>query len=356
MSSPAPALSWTVRWVETTRAPRTLVFAGAAIGWFVFYTAVGNLAGILDGFEMPDPFVLEARSLYYPLSVALSIGFGVVFPSLVLRSAWANFRRLRPVLEGTEADLHQASAELGNVARGPLRLGVALGIGSVVLADLAILDSLSTEFQRTPSLAWVAFVILQDVVLTGIVIRNFVLLTQVARKFSQIGEQRVRVDLINPGAMAPFARFGLRLALVVFVAFALGLPLSGPLERSSDRGIIAVFIVLMSIPFFMGIAALMLPVRGLRRAIGRAKLAELERVRAEISRERDGALANDGEGKTTATQRLPGLLAYEERIERVREWPFDFPARLRFGLYVLIPPMSWVAAALVERFLGLALD
>jgi hypothetical protein len=199
-------------------------------------------------------------------------------------------------------------------------------------------------------------VILQDVVLTGIVIRNFVLLTQVARKFSQIGERRVRVDLINPGAMAPFARFGLRLALVVFVVLALGLPLFGPLERSSDRGIVAVLIVLMLIPLFMGIAALMLPVRGLRRAIGRAKLAELERVRAEIARERDGALANDGERKTTATQRLPGLLAYEERIERVREWPFDFPARLRFSFYVLIPPLSWVAAALVERFLGLALD
>ena len=74
MSSPPPALSWTVRWVETTRAPRTLVFAGAAIGWFLFYVAVGNLAGILDGFEMPDAFGLEARSLAYPLSVALPLG------------------------------------------------------------------------------------------------------------------------------------------------------------------------------------------------------------------------------------------------------------------------------------------
>jgi hypothetical protein len=54
--------------------------------------------------------------------------------------------------------------------------------------------------------------------------------------------------------------------------------------------------------------------------------------------------------------RLPGLLAYEARVERVREWPFDLPVLLRFGLYVLILLGSWVAGALVERALGLALD
>jgi hypothetical protein len=67
-------------------------------------------------------------------------------------------------------------------------------------------------------------------------------------------------------------------------------------------------------------------------------------------------LANDEERKTLATLRLPGLEAHEARVERVREWSLDFPVFLRFALYVLIPLGSWVAAAFVERALGVALE
>ena len=53
---------------------------------------------------------------------------------------------------------------------------------------------------------------------------------------------------------------------------------------------------------------------------------------------------------------LPGLLAYVNQIESVREWPFDAPTLTRFFLYVAIPLGSWVGGALVERLLGAALD
>jgi hypothetical protein len=39
---------------------------------------------------------------------------------------------------------------------------------------------------------------------------------------------------------------------------------------------------------------------------------------------------------------LPGLLAFEKRIEFVREWPFDAPTLTRFFLYIAIPLGSWV--------------
>ena len=50
------------------------------------------------------------------------------------------------------------------------------------------------------------------------------------------------------------------------------------------------------------------------------------------------------------------VLAFENRIESVREWPFDAPTLTRFFLYVAIPLGSWVGGALVERLLGAALD
>jgi hypothetical protein len=110
------------------------------------------------------------------------------------------------------------------------------------------------------------------------------------------------------------------------------------------------------LPIVLGALSVVLTARGVHRAIVKAKAAEPQRVRSEIAREREAALGADEERTTVADQRLPGLLAYEARMERVREWPFDLPVLLRFGLYVLILLGSWVAAALVERALGLALD
>ena len=53
---------------------------------------------------------------------------------------------------------------------------------------------------------------------------------------------------------------------------------------------------------------------------------------------------------------LPALLAWEARIESVREWPFDTPTLVRFALFLLIPLGSWLGGAVVERVVDLVLD
>jgi hypothetical protein len=102
-------------------------------------------------------------------------------------------------------------------------------------------------------------------------------------------------------------------------------------------------------------AAFVLPVRGLRRQIRARKAEELARVRREIHRDRE-VVAKLGSDSAEAGARLPGLLAYMNQIESVREWPFDAPTLTRFFLYVAIPLGSWIGGALVERLLGAALD
>ena len=97
------------------------------------------------------------------------------------------------------------------------------------------------------------------------------------------------------------------------------------------------------------------PVRGLRRHIQARKAEELARVREDIRRSRELA-AESGPKASEAGAKLPGLLAYMNQIESVREWPFDAPTLTRFFLYVAIPLGSWVGGALVERLLGAALD
>jgi hypothetical protein len=52
---------------------------------------------------------------------------------------------------------------------------------------------------------------------------------------------------------------------------------------------------------------------------------------------------------------MHAMLAYEARIESVREWPFDTSTLRRFGLFLLIPLVSWIGGALVERAVNAAL-
>jgi hypothetical protein len=45
------------------------------------------------------------------------------------------------------------------------------------------------------------------------------------------------------------------------------------------------------------------------------------------------------------------LLAYRREIRAISEWPFDLGSATRFGLILVIPPLTWIGAALVERLL-----
>jgi hypothetical protein len=105
----------------------------------------------------------------------------------------------------------------------------------------------------------------------------------------------------------------------------------------------------------LAIAVFVLPVRGLRRQIRARKAEKLAQLRDEIRGDEE-RIANLGPESAGASTRLPALLAFEKRIESVREWPFDAPTLTRFFLYVAIPLGSWIGGALVERLLGVALD
>jgi hypothetical protein len=93
------------------------------------------------------------------------------------------------------------------------------------------------------------------------------------------------------------------------------------------------------------VVALILPCRGAHRVLRSAKRAELEEVRRQIAEVR----------RTREDTRLPGLLAWETRIEGLSEWPIDATAFRRIGLLLLLPLASWVGSALVERLVDASL-
>ena len=154
------------------------------------------------------------------------------------------------------------------------------------------------------------------------------------------------MSLPEPEGLAPFARAGLRGAAYWFLGSSIASLLV--LDATAWGLVLAV----NSLTIGLGMAALLLPSRGVHERMRETRRAELAWVRAEIARAR-AALAHPGAPEAAA---LPALLAWETRVERMNEWPFDAPTLVRFGLFLAVPLLSWVGAALVERLVDAWVD
>jgi len=155
------------------------------------------------------------------------------------------------------------------------------------------------------------------------------------------------IDLLDRSALVPFSRMGLRNAFVWAGGSSIASLIFLDVERMWPVALV------IAVTLFMATRALLDPVREIQRRLRAEKRAELARVRERIRSARESALErDDAEGAA----RLPGLLAWESRIEQVAEWPFDAPTLFRFGALVALAVGSWLGGALVERLLGIALD
>ena len=56
-----------------------------------------------------------------------------------------------------------------------------------------------------------------------------------------------------------------------------------------------------------------------------------------------------------AMRSLNDLLQYRREVNSTSEWPFDVGALSRLALYLIIPPLTWVGAALIENLVDSAL-
>lgn len=150
------------------------------------------------------------------------------------------------------------------------------------------------------------------------------------------------LDLLDRKTVGRIGGYGLPGAIIWLVGTTLASSLAWGMRN--------VWPLLAVLCVSLGLATLSMlrPAQIVHRRLRDAKRTELERVRAKIAGAKEAALLADSD----AASLLPGLLAYEARIESVREWPFDTPTLLRFAVVALIAMGSWLGGAIVERVLG----
>tara|TARA_B100000315_G_scaffold252408_2_gene289122 strand:+ start:282 stop:1223 length:942 start_codon:yes stop_codon:yes gene_type:complete len=151
--------------------------------------------------------------------------------------------------------------------------------------------------------------------------------------------KKVRVDLYQLDSLNGFGSAGLNSFLMLAGALALTALQSIGQGFRFDNYVNALIVVIPA-------ALILVPLPIWR--IHRCMLAEKKSLLQGIAIEIQGA---SSALEDVALHRMNALLQRKEQIHRLRSWPMDLSIFSRFVLYVFIPPLAWVGAALMEVFL-----
>ncbi len=158
--------------------------------------------------------------------------------------------------------------------------------------------------------------------------------------FAQLG-RRLRIDLLHSPAPLSLARVAVLSTLSIIGAQTLYVLVI--LDADTGWVIILPGFVATMMPT---LALFLIPVWPLHQRLQTAKHDELAMINHQLEHVRpEGVTALDN---AESLDQINRLLLYRREIREASEWPFDMPALTRLGLYLILPLLTWVGAALIE--------
>ena len=257
------------------------------------------------------------------------------------------------VTQRTEEALDELEPSLGLSRDGFVRLRTS--IGSKSLGWLTINTSLAVMFWLIQSWAMSGGFDEMTTSLTGSVsgfivsvIPLFIWLTLMctthalvdnARLFRRLAKD-IQVDLLDPEKLMPFGRMAVSSTLVIIGAQA-------SFSLMWLGGGVSLWTTLPGlIPTTASVIYLLVaPVWPIHKAVRAEKFIQLSRIHKQLM-----ALKDCGDDSIEQqAQNFAPLLSYRREISRTPEWPFNLPALARLSVYIVIVPLTWIGAALIEN-------
>ncbi|HEX7037053.1 MAG TPA: hypothetical protein VF210_14855 [Pseudomonadales bacterium] len=215
-------------------------------------------------------------------------------------------------------------------------LGIAIAAGLahnlLLFGSLDPLLLVRSPSAATSAIAWGTMLVWSTVTFViAALLDNALLLNRLAG--------RVRVQPFHPISLRPFATVA-----VISTLALIGAQAAFPIMTIEDDMNPAAYLpglIATGIPMLL-IAAL--PVWPVHRQLAAAKRELLADVNARIA-----ALPLPDAARPESIVALTQLLAYRREVMQISEWPFDVGVMTRLALYLIIPPLTWVGAALIEN-------
>lgn len=148
--------------------------------------------------------------------------------------------------------------------------------------------------------------------------------------------REVHVELGDQRALGVFTDIGFRHMLIIIVGLSV-IPMQAILTGAIQ---INDFVPALIATTPVALAVLALPILGVHRGVVAAKDAELDRLTARF----------DGCDRDSEQYLL--LAMYRRQVVDTSEWPLSLGSVSRVVVYVVIPPLAWIAAAVVENLVS----
>jgi hypothetical protein len=317
-----------------------LVPAFAYGGWLtaallfslLYYTfSLGN-----DGVGTED-----TPALFFSLIIAYIIP---VFSFITARAEEA-LLELTPLLP---ADSNTPQSPQDTLRKVSLRIllllsvgGTLMGLGHLLFIRGSIAQMLR-ELQSGPAdlLSTLGTILVWVVMFTVIY-----MLVQQAIMFARLGA-KLKISLLNTHALLPFGRVSTYSSLAILGALAMFplINLDGQFELAEGLpGAVATIVPLIMIFF--------IPVWPIHKRVSALKAEALTALTAKLE-----ACLGDDDDRHPPREKIPelsALLAYRREVSQVSTWPFDLSSMTRLSLYLVIVPLTWAGAALIERLVDL---
>jgi hypothetical protein len=157
----------------------------------------------------------------------------------------------------------------------------------------------------------------------------------VGKLFYHLGKT-IKISIFEQSSLEPFARVGMLDVVIVVGGLAIAVVQSIDAQFRIENYAAALVVAGPA-----GTALLVRPMWSLHRRLAQRKQKLLEEVRLQIGMASEQSSAAD-------TAVLESLLQRRDRIKAIPTWPLDIAIWRRLFFYVLIPPLAWSGAALVE--------
>ena len=326
MSSPAP-----IRLIEyaNARFKRPVLVVGAMIGIPLITLFISA-----DGFRPRPEFSLWGRPMeimgLFLLFTLLSSGLWMWF-TVWVRMSEAIFYHICSQMP-VDAENEISRYRFGKYWPLALVIGITFAIFGNLNTDSISLDPASEIFATSLALAFGQIFMWSTIALA------LFFVFQDDWLFYRYGKL-VRVNIYKLDKLNGFGRAALSQFLMV--VGALGLTTLQSLDREFQW-------VNYANGLYVGIPCaimfVLLPTWSIRNSIRAEKKRTLDAINAEIELT-STALDNE------ALLRLNALIARRDQVQNTRTWPMDMSIFSRFLFYILIPPLAWLGAALMEIML-----
>lgn len=173
-------------------------------------------------------------------------------------------------------------------------------------------------------------------------------LTNNAIVWARLGKT-FEIDLLRPKASCIIGRIAVLSTLSIIGAQVLFDILM--MDSASDWVSIVPGLAASFVP---SLALFFIPVWPLHKRLRTSKATSLDDIDNSI--QALGNLSGLALTNVESVEQLNRLLLLRREVQLVSIWPYDTSNMFRFMLYLLLPPLTWVGAALVENMVGVFVE